>query len=209
MDHIGLLLQHSQYVYAIPVGIVLVCAILVFAFGFKKAEQPPFAQLSAGSDVDRKLAKKRGKVREKVSETTSVTRDPAARPSLSLPLRLSFAPRPFSPVDTSRSPAIWWLVCGRESMHTHTRPLISWSLRSERVARKVALFLLPALRDVTTGVCFLCQRGPRRPRHVPEILVRRILAAYPPLNLLFFLSTLSIITFCPLSLFKVQSLHNV
>ncbi|XP_071579293.1 uncharacterized protein [Temnothorax nylanderi] len=65
MDHIGLLLQHSQYVYAIPVGIVLVCAILVFAFGFKKAEQPPFAQLSASSDVDRKLGKKRGKVREK------------------------------------------------------------------------------------------------------------------------------------------------
>lgn len=70
MDHIGLLLQHSQYVYAIPVGIVLICAILVFAFGFKKAEQPPFAQLSSGSDVDRKLARKRGKIREKVSETS-------------------------------------------------------------------------------------------------------------------------------------------
>ncbi|XP_050450645.1 DNA ligase 1-like isoform X1 [Cataglyphis hispanica] len=65
MDHVGLLLQHSQYVYAVPVGVVLVFAILVFAFGFKKAEQPPFAQLSAGSDVDRKFAKKRGKVREK------------------------------------------------------------------------------------------------------------------------------------------------
>ncbi|GAB1859095.1 hypothetical protein CAJAP_00089 [Camponotus japonicus] len=65
MDHVGLLLQHSQYVYAVPVGVVLVLAILVFAFGFKKAEQPPFAQLSAGSDVDRKLAKKRGKIREK------------------------------------------------------------------------------------------------------------------------------------------------
>ncbi|XP_050450646.1 DNA ligase 1-like isoform X2 [Cataglyphis hispanica] len=61
MDHVGLLLQHSQYVYAVPVGVVLVFAILVFAFGFKKAEQPPFAQLSAGSDVDRKFAKKRGK----------------------------------------------------------------------------------------------------------------------------------------------------
>ena len=68
MDHIGLLLQHSQYVYAIPVGIVLICAILVFAFGFKKAEQPPFAQLSSGSDVDRKLSRKRGKIREKVSK---------------------------------------------------------------------------------------------------------------------------------------------
>lgn len=112
MDHIGLLLQHSQYVYAIPVGIVLVCAILVFAFGFKKAEQPPFAQLSAGSDVERKLAKKRGKVREKVSET-----DPAVRPSFSLPLRLAFSPAPFFPVDTSRSPAIWWLVCERTRTH--------------------------------------------------------------------------------------------
>lgn len=79
MDQIGLLLQHSQYVYAIPVGIVLVCAILVFTFGFKKAEQPPFAQLSAGSDVDRKLAKKRGKVREKVSKMTLAPRDLNAR----------------------------------------------------------------------------------------------------------------------------------
>lgn len=70
MEHVGLLLQHSQYVYAIPVGIVLICAILVFAFGFKKAEQPPFAQLSAGSDVDRKFGKKRTKTREKVSEVT-------------------------------------------------------------------------------------------------------------------------------------------
>ncbi|XP_012218353.1 nucleolar protein 58-like [Linepithema humile] len=70
MDQIGLLLQ--QYVYAIPVGIVLVCAILVFAFGFKKAEQPPFAQLSAGSDVDRKLTKKRGKVREKKASNGQV-----------------------------------------------------------------------------------------------------------------------------------------
>lgn len=66
MDPIGFLLQ--QYVYAIPVAIVLSLAILVFACGFKQAEQPPFAQLSAGSDVDRKQAKKRGKVREKVSE---------------------------------------------------------------------------------------------------------------------------------------------
>lgn len=59
---VTLLLQHSQY--AIPIGIVLICAILVFAFGFKKAEQPPFAQLS---DVDRKLSnKKRGKTKDKV-----------------------------------------------------------------------------------------------------------------------------------------------
>ncbi|XP_029676858.1 DNA ligase 1-like isoform X1 [Formica exsecta] len=73
MDHVGLLLQHSQYVYAVPVGVVLVFAILVFAFGFKKAEQPPFAQLSAGSDVDRKFAKKRGKVREKKAANGQIT----------------------------------------------------------------------------------------------------------------------------------------
>lgn len=64
---VGALLQHSQY--AIPVGIVLVCAILVFVFGFKNAEQPPFAQLTSGSDVDRKPAgKKRNRIKEKVSE---------------------------------------------------------------------------------------------------------------------------------------------
>lgn len=60
------MLQHSQY--AIPIGIVLVCAILVFVFGFKNAEQPPFAQLTSGSDVDRKPAgKKRNKIKEKVT----------------------------------------------------------------------------------------------------------------------------------------------
>lgn len=59
------LLSHFQY--AIPVGIVLIFAVLVFAFGFKNAEQPPFAQLSAVSDVDRKQAnKKRNKIKEKV-----------------------------------------------------------------------------------------------------------------------------------------------
>lgn len=61
---VSLLLQHSQY--GIPVVCVLVCAILVFVFGFKKAEQPPFAHLSVSSDVDRKLAnKKRSKTKEK------------------------------------------------------------------------------------------------------------------------------------------------
>uniref|UniRef100_V9ICK8 Uncharacterized protein n=1 Tax=Apis cerana TaxID=7461 RepID=V9ICK8_APICE len=63
---VSLLFQHSQY--ALPVGIVLICAILVFVFGFKKAEQPPFAQLSVGSDVDRKFTnKKRIKIKEKKS----------------------------------------------------------------------------------------------------------------------------------------------
>ncbi|CAK9822966.1 hypothetical protein ANTRET_LOCUS1394 [Anthophora retusa] len=68
---VSLLLQQSQY--ALPVGIVLICAILVFVFGFKKAEQPPFAQLSAGSDVDRKFAnKKRSKIKEKRSANGQV-----------------------------------------------------------------------------------------------------------------------------------------
>ncbi|XP_011304765.1 uncharacterized protein DDB_G0286299 [Fopius arisanus] len=61
---VSLLLQHIQY--AVPVALVLVCAVLVFAFGFKNAEQPPFAQLSAVSDADRKQAnKKRSKIKEK------------------------------------------------------------------------------------------------------------------------------------------------
>ncbi|XP_057341563.1 uncharacterized protein DDB_G0286299-like [Microplitis mediator] len=63
---VSLLVHHFQY--AIPVGIVLILAVLVFAFGFKNAEQPPFAQLSAVSDVDRKQAnKKKNKIKEKRS----------------------------------------------------------------------------------------------------------------------------------------------
>lgn len=74
---VSLLLQHSQY--GIPVGIVLLCAILVFVFGFKKAEQPPFAQLSVGSDVDRKLAsKKRSKTREKKAANGQVVTEKAS-----------------------------------------------------------------------------------------------------------------------------------
>ncbi|XP_015590846.1 uncharacterized protein AH6.3 isoform X2 [Cephus cinctus] len=74
---VSLLLQHSQY--AIPVGIVLVCAILVFVFGFKNAEQPPFAQLSSSSDVDRKLAgKKRSKIREKRSANGQIATEKAS-----------------------------------------------------------------------------------------------------------------------------------
>lgn len=60
------LLQHTQY--AIPVGLVLVCAVLVFVFGFKKAEQPPFAHFSTISDPERKAqTKKKSKSKEKVS----------------------------------------------------------------------------------------------------------------------------------------------
>lgn len=51
--------------YAVPVGVVLICALLVTVFGFKKAEQPRFSELFA---ADRKqAAKKRTKTRDKVS----------------------------------------------------------------------------------------------------------------------------------------------
>lgn len=49
----------------IPVALVLVCAILVFAFGFKSAEQPAFDKLSGIGD-DRKQAGKKRKSKEKV-----------------------------------------------------------------------------------------------------------------------------------------------
>lgn len=63
---VALLLEHTQY--AVPVAMVLVCAVLVFVFGFKKAEQPPFSQLAAGLESDSKkaIAKKRSKTKEKV-----------------------------------------------------------------------------------------------------------------------------------------------
>lgn len=51
--------------YAFPVGVVLICAVLVFAFGFKSAEQPAFAQLTYTGD-DRKPAGKKRKTKDKV-----------------------------------------------------------------------------------------------------------------------------------------------
>ncbi|XP_012271744.1 uncharacterized protein PF11_0207 [Orussus abietinus] len=73
----ALLLQHTQY--AVPVGIVLVLAVLVFAFGFKNAEQPPFGQLSAVADLERKQAgKKRVRTREKRSANGQVTSEKAS-----------------------------------------------------------------------------------------------------------------------------------
>jgi len=51
--------------YAFPVGVVLICAVLVFAFGFKSAEQPAFAQLTYTGD-DRKPAGKKRKIKDKV-----------------------------------------------------------------------------------------------------------------------------------------------
>lgn len=51
--------------YAFPVGVVLICAVLVFAFGFKSPEQPAFAQLTYTGD-DRKPAGKKRKLKDKV-----------------------------------------------------------------------------------------------------------------------------------------------
>ncbi|KAG8038884.1 hypothetical protein G9C98_003191 [Cotesia typhae] len=77
----------SYFQYAIPVGIVLIFAVLVFAFGFKNAEQPPFAQLSAVSDVDRKQAnKKRNKIKEKRS-TNEKANEKASPVKKSLPAK--------------------------------------------------------------------------------------------------------------------------
>lgn len=58
-------LTHNQLTMYIPVALVLVCAILVFAFGFKSAELPAFDKLSGISD-DRKPAGKKRKTKEKV-----------------------------------------------------------------------------------------------------------------------------------------------
>lgn len=54
----------NQFTIFLPVAIVLVLAILVFAFGFKSAEQPPFDKLALIDD--RKPAGKKRKIKEKV-----------------------------------------------------------------------------------------------------------------------------------------------
>ncbi|OAD56693.1 Nuclear envelope phosphatase-regulatory subunit 1 like protein, partial [Eufriesea mexicana] len=95
---VGLLLQHSQY--ALPVGIVLICAILVFAFGFKKAEQPPFAQLSVGSDVDRKFAnKKRSKIKEKKSANGQIATEKASPTKKSVSTKIDASKKAASKTD--------------------------------------------------------------------------------------------------------------
>lgn len=53
----------SQYMLYILVALVTVAAILVFTFGVKSAEQPPFDKLSS---EDRKSAGKKKKIKEKV-----------------------------------------------------------------------------------------------------------------------------------------------
>ncbi|KAJ9580274.1 hypothetical protein L9F63_004087 [Diploptera punctata] len=54
--------------YAFPIGVVLICAVLVFAFGFKSAEQPAFAQLTYTGD-DRKPAGKKRKIKDKKTQS--------------------------------------------------------------------------------------------------------------------------------------------
>lgn len=57
---------NTQYsVIATSVGVVVICAILVFVFGFKSAEEPAFDQLTYTGD-DRKPAGKKRKLKEKV-----------------------------------------------------------------------------------------------------------------------------------------------
>lgn len=54
----------SQYVLYIPVALVIIVAILVFTFGFKSAEQPPFDKLTS---EERKSSGKKKKIKEKVT----------------------------------------------------------------------------------------------------------------------------------------------
>lgn len=58
----------KQYgLYAGPAAVILVSVVLVFVFGFRKAEQPPFAHLSGVVDADAKNKnKKKSKSKEKV-----------------------------------------------------------------------------------------------------------------------------------------------
>lgn len=60
-------LVNNQLTLYIPVALVLVAAILVFAFGFKSAEQPPFDKLAAVANDDRKSFAKKRKIKDKVS----------------------------------------------------------------------------------------------------------------------------------------------
>lgn len=54
----------NQITIFLPVAIVLVVAVLLFVFGFKPAEQPPFDKLALIDD--RKPAGKKRKTKEKV-----------------------------------------------------------------------------------------------------------------------------------------------
>lgn len=49
-----------------PVSGVAILIVLVYAFGFKRTEQPPFDKLSSSND-EKKAAGKKKKIKEKVS----------------------------------------------------------------------------------------------------------------------------------------------
>lgn len=59
-------LIQNNIVYALP-AVLVIFLILVYAFGFKRAEQPPFDKLFSGANDDRKTAGKKRKIKEKVS----------------------------------------------------------------------------------------------------------------------------------------------
>lgn len=61
----GPLLSSQQFAFIFPVGLVIVFAVLVFAFGFKSSVEPPsFKYISSAAD-DRKNTKKK-KTKDKV-----------------------------------------------------------------------------------------------------------------------------------------------
>jgi len=64
MELMGELVNNQLTLY-IPVALVLVGAILVFTFGFKSAEQPPFDKLSSSTSEDRRSTGKKRKPKEK------------------------------------------------------------------------------------------------------------------------------------------------
>lgn len=69
--------QVSQTQFLFPVAavaVVLVCATLVFIFGFRTAEQPQFDKLPLVVD-DRKSSNKKRKTKEKVSARGGTARE--------------------------------------------------------------------------------------------------------------------------------------
>lgn len=65
--------------HGLVVGFVVILAVLVFVFGFKTAEEPPFDKLSNSSEDRKPAGKKRNKVKDKKSQSnghvTAVTND--------------------------------------------------------------------------------------------------------------------------------------
>lgn len=61
-------LPNSQFFIPAAVVVLAVLAVpLIYAFGFKSAQQPPFDKLSSGVGDDRKAAGKKRKTKDKVS----------------------------------------------------------------------------------------------------------------------------------------------